>query len=61
MILFFFFLSFLRLGVQGFAETGSEDVIVPRVNAEVNYAHALQSTVNVIQIFVEIVGLGNLN
>ncbi|WVZ05629.1 hypothetical protein V8G54_018975 [Vigna mungo] len=47
-----------RHGVQSFAETGSEDVIVPRVNAEVNYAHALQSTVNVTQIFVEIVGLG---
>ncbi|KOM39401.1 hypothetical protein LR48_Vigan03g278300, partial [Vigna angularis] len=44
------------VGVQSFAETGSEDVIVPRVNAEVNYAHALQSTVNVTQIFVEIVG-----
>jgi len=53
------FLSVL-LGVQRLAKIDSEDVIVPRVNAEVDYVRALQPTVNVTQMSVEIVGLGNV-
>nr|KYP47580.1 Histone-lysine N-methyltransferase EZA1 [Cajanus cajan] len=44
----------------GFAIIGSEDVIVLRVNAKVDYVHALQPTANVTQMSVEIVGLGNV-
>ncbi|KAK1278495.1 Histone-lysine N-methyltransferase EZ2 [Acorus gramineus] len=44
-------------GAQRVVRTVLEDVIVPRVSAEVGNAHALQLTVNVIQMFVEIVGL----
>jgi predicted transcriptional regulator len=43
--------------VQKAAKTGSEDAIVPRVNAEVDNVHALLLDVNVIQTSVEIVGL----
>jgi len=38
---FFYFFLFLCLGVQSHAVTGSEDVIVLRVNAELSNAHAL--------------------
>ena len=38
---------------------GSKDAIVLRVNVEANYAYALHQTVNVTQMFVKIVGLGN--
>ncbi|KAK1316157.1 Histone-lysine N-methyltransferase EZ3 [Acorus calamus] len=47
-------------GAQRVVRTVLEDVIVPRVSAEVGNAHALQLTVNVIQMFVEIVGLDAL-
>ncbi|KHN43456.1 Histone-lysine N-methyltransferase EZA1 [Glycine soja] len=44
--------------VQSYAIIDSKDVIVLRVNVEANYVHALQQTVNVTQMSVEIVGLG---
>lgn len=43
--------------VRRAAKTGLEDVIAPRVNAEVDNVLALLLDVNVIQMFVEIVGL----
>lgn len=43
--------------VRRAAKTGSEDVTVPRVNAEVDNAHALLLDVNVIQMSVETAGL----
>jgi len=55
--LFFFFLF---LGVRRYAQIDSEDVIVLRVNAEVDYVRALQPIVNATQMSVEIVGLGNI-
>ncbi|PNY12660.1 histone-lysine N-methyltransferase EZA1-like protein [Trifolium pratense] len=45
--------------VQKAAKTGSEDAIVPRVNAEVDNVHALLLDVNVIQMSVETVGCGD--
>ena len=42
------------------ATTDLEDVVVLRVNAEADNAHVLQPTANVTQMFVEIVGLGNV-
>lgn len=50
----------LLLGVQRCAQIDSGDVIVLRVNAEVDYVRALQPIVNVTQMSVEIVGLGNV-
>ncbi|KAK7406681.1 hypothetical protein VNO78_08310 [Psophocarpus tetragonolobus] len=47
------------VGVQSFAIIDSENVIVLRVNAKVDYAHVSQPTANVTQMFVEIVGLGD--
>ena len=47
------------LGAQRAARTGSEDAIVPRVNVEADSALVLQLAVNVIQMSVEIAGLGN--
>ncbi|KAG2376088.1 Histone-lysine N-methyltransferase [Vigna angularis] len=47
------------VGVQRYAQIDSEDVIVPRVNAEVDYVRALQPIVNVTQMSVEIVGCGD--
>ncbi|KAL5135806.1 Histone-lysine N-methyltransferase EZ3 [Glycine soja] len=47
------------VGVQSFATTDLEDVVVLRVNAEVDNAHVLQPTANVTQMFVEIVGCGD--
>lgn len=43
--------------VQRAAKTGSEDAIVPRVNAEADNVHALLLDVNVTQMSVEIAGL----
>jgi hypothetical protein len=53
-----FDLLLLFPGVPKAARTVSEAVIVRRVNVEVDNARALLLTVNVIQMFVEIVGLG---
>lgn len=47
------------LGAQKAAKIGLGGAIVQRVNAEVANAHALLLDVNVTQMFVEIVGLGN--
>ncbi|CAL5425895.1 unnamed protein product [Camellia sinensis] len=46
------------VGVPKAAKTGSGDVTVQRVSAEAGNAHALLLDVNVILMFVEIVGLG---
>ncbi|KAL2320445.1 hypothetical protein Fmac_029414 [Flemingia macrophylla] len=45
--------------VLSYAIIGSEDVIVLRVGVEVDFAHALQPIVNVILMYVEIVGSGD--
>jgi len=55
-----FVILFLLLGVQRYAKIDSGDVIVPRVNAEVDCVHALQPIVSVTRMYVEIVGLGNV-
>ena len=55
-----FLFLFVTPGVQSFATTDLEDVVVLRVNAEADNAHVLQPTANVTQMFVEIVGLGNV-
>lgn len=46
-------------GVQKAVKIGSVGATVQRVNAEVGNAHALLLDENVIQMFAEIVGLGN--
>ena len=46
-------------GAPKAAKTVSGDATVQRVNAEAGNAHALLLDVNVIQMFVGIVGLGN--
>ncbi|KAF5176846.1 Histone-lysine n-methyltransferase ez1 [Thalictrum thalictroides] len=45
-------------GVQKAAKIGFGDATVPRASVEAGSAHALQPTVNVIQMFAGIVGLG---
>lgn len=50
---------YLFAGAPKAAKIGSGDATVQRVNAEAGNAHALLLGVNVIQMFVEIVGLGN--
>lgn len=47
------------LGARRVAKIGSGDVTVRRANAEAGNALALLLDVNVIQMFVGIVGLGN--
>lgn len=51
---------FLPLGVQNTAVIDLEDAVAQKVNAKVDHVHVLQPTVNVTQMFVKIVGLGNV-
>lgn len=55
------FFFWVNLAVLRVARIGLEDVTAPKVNVVVVNALVLQRTGNVIQMFVGIVGSGNLN